>query len=63
MEAFADYLAASGEAAPDLTLDIFSNNQKMKTVRITAENLFAFDNKFDLEGKQIPTGSNTITLK
>jgi len=63
VEAFADYLAASGEAMPDLTLDIFYNNQKMKTVRITAENLFTFDNQFVLEGKQIPSGTNTITLK
>jgi hypothetical protein len=63
VEAFADYLATSGEAAPDLTLDVFFNNKKMKTVRITAENLFTFDNKFVLEGKQIPTGTNTITLK
>ena len=63
VEAFADYLAASGEAAPDLTLDIFFNNQKMKTVRITAENLFTFDNKLVLEGKQISTGTNTISLK
>ncbi|GAF98573.1 unnamed protein product, partial [marine sediment metagenome] len=63
VEAFADYLAASGEAAPDLTLDIFFNNKKMKTVQINAENLFSFDNKFVLEGKQISTGAHTITLK
>jgi uncharacterized protein YfaS (alpha-2-macroglobulin family) len=63
VEAFADYLAASGEAAPDLTLDIFFNDKKMKTVRINAENLFTFDNQFILEGKQIPTGTHTITLK
>jgi uncharacterized protein YfaS (alpha-2-macroglobulin family) len=63
VEAFADYLAASGEAAPDLTLEIFFNKKKMKTVRIDAENLFTFDNKFVLGGKQIPTGSHTITLK
>jgi uncharacterized protein YfaS (alpha-2-macroglobulin family) len=63
VEAFADYLAASGEAAPDLTLDVFFNNKKMKTVKINAENLFTFDNKFVLEGKQIPTGAHTITLK
>ncbi|MEJ2220730.1 MAG: MG2 domain-containing protein [Desulfobacterales bacterium] len=63
VEAFADYLAASGEAAPDLTLDIFFNKQKMKTVRITAENLFSFDNKLVLEGKQIPTGTSMMTLK
>jgi uncharacterized protein YfaS (alpha-2-macroglobulin family) len=63
VEALSDYLAASGEVMPDLTLDIFYNNQKMKTVPITAENLFTFDNEFVLEGKQIPTGTNTITLK
>jgi uncharacterized protein YfaS (alpha-2-macroglobulin family) len=63
VEAFADYLAASGETAPDLTLEIFFNKKKMKTVRITAENLFTFDNQFVLEGKQIPSGTNTITLK
>jgi uncharacterized protein YfaS (alpha-2-macroglobulin family) len=63
VEAFADYLAASGEAAPDLTLDVFFNSKKMKTVRINAENLFSFDNKFVLEGTQISTGAHTITLK
>jgi hypothetical protein len=63
VEALADYLAASGEAAPDLTLDIYFNDTRVKTVRITAENLFTFDNKLVLSGKQIPTGTHTITLK
>jgi len=62
VEAFADYLAASGEAAPDLTLDIYFNDTKIKTVRITAENLFTFDNKLILRGNQIPTGTHTIAL-
>ncbi len=63
VEAFADYLAASGEAAPDLTLDLFFNDQKVKTVRINAQNLFTFDNKWVLEGKQIPGGTQSLTLK
>jgi uncharacterized protein YfaS (alpha-2-macroglobulin family) len=63
VEAFADYLATSGEAAPDLTLEIYFNDTKIKTVRITAENLFTFDNKLILSGKQIPSGTHTITLK
>ncbi len=63
VEAFADYLAASGEAAPDLTLDIHFNGQKLKTVRINAQNLFTFDNKWILVGKQIPGGTQTLTLK
>ncbi|MGD9122943.1 MAG: alpha-2-macroglobulin family protein, partial [Desulfobacterales bacterium] len=63
VEAFGDYLAASGEAAPDVTLDIHFNDQKVKTVRINAQNLFTFDNKWVLEGKQIPGGTQTITLQ
>jgi uncharacterized protein YfaS (alpha-2-macroglobulin family) len=63
VEAFADYLAASGEAKPDLTLQIFFNGMQKKTVRINAENLFTFDNKFVLDGRQVPTGTHTLTLK
>ncbi len=63
VEAFAEYLAASKEAAPDLTLEIFFNSTKKTTVRINAENLFTFDNKLILTGKEIPTGTHTLTLK
>ncbi|MBW2432284.1 MAG: alpha-2-macroglobulin [Deltaproteobacteria bacterium] len=63
VEAFADYLAASGEAAPDITLDIHLNDQKVKTVRMNAQNLFTFDHKWVLEGQQIHSGTQTITLE
>jgi hypothetical protein len=63
VEALADYLAASDETQPDLTLDIFFNDNKMKTVRIHAENLFTFDNQFILAGRALPTGTHTLTLK
>jgi len=63
VEAFADYLAASGEAAPDLTLDVFFNGSRIKTVKINAENLFSFDNKLILEGQQIVSGTNRIELR
>jgi uncharacterized protein YfaS (alpha-2-macroglobulin family) len=63
VEALADYLAASGETQPDLSLDIFFNNNKLKTVQITAENLFTFDNQLVLSGRDIPTGTNNLTLQ
>ncbi len=63
VEAFADYLAASGEAAPELTLEIFFNGSRMKTVQINAENLFSFDNRLILEGQQITSGTNHIELR
>ena len=63
VEAFADFLAASGEASPDLTLEIFFNGTRMKTVQINAENLFSFDNKLIVEGQQIASGTNQIELR
>jgi len=63
VEAFAEYLAASSEDRPDLTLDIYFDGTKTKTVKINAENIFTFDNKFILEGSDITTGTHKLTLK
>jgi uncharacterized protein YfaS (alpha-2-macroglobulin family)/tetratricopeptide (TPR) repeat protein len=63
IEALADYLKASGESKPDLTVEVWLDGQKMKDVKITAEDLFTFDNKFVLEGAKIETGKHTIELK
>jgi uncharacterized protein YfaS (alpha-2-macroglobulin family) len=63
VEAFAEYLSASGEDRPDLTLDIYMDDIKRKTVRINARNLFTFDNKFILEGADITSGPHTLRLK
>jgi uncharacterized protein YfaS (alpha-2-macroglobulin family) len=63
VEALAEYLTASGEDRPDLTLDIYYDGRKAKSVRIDAENLFTYDNQFVLEGRDITTGKHTLTLK
>ena len=63
VEAFAEYLTASGEDRPNLVLDIYFDGTKKKTVKITAEDLFTFDNRFVLEGGDIATGSHKLTLK
>ncbi|CAB1063605.1 alpha-2-macroglobulin domain protein [Olavius sp. associated proteobacterium Delta 1] len=63
VEAFAEYLTNSGEDRPDLTLDIYFDGIKRKTVRINAGNLFTFDNKLILEGADITSGPHTLKLK
>jgi len=63
VEAFAEYLTASGEDSPDLTLDIYVDGRKAKSVEIDAENLFTFDNTFVLKGSDITTGDHRLTLK
>jgi uncharacterized protein YfaS (alpha-2-macroglobulin family) len=63
VEAFAEYLASSGEDRPDLVLDIYFDREKRKTVRINSDNLFSFDNTFILEGSDVTTGEHTLELK
>ena len=56
IEALADYIKASGEDKPDLTVEVWVDGQKRKEVKINAENLFTFDNAFVLEGDALDAG-------
>lgn len=63
VEAFADYLRASGEARPDMVVEIWIDGQKRQEAEITAENLFTFDNKFVLEGADVPEGEHVVEIR
>jgi uncharacterized protein YfaS (alpha-2-macroglobulin family) len=63
VEAFADFLRASGEAAPDMVVEIWLDGQKRQEVQITSENLFTFDNKFVLSGADVPAGEHVVEIK
>ena len=63
IEAFADYLRATDEHKPDLTIEVLVDGKKMKEVRVTSENLFSFDNKFVLVGDAVETGKHKIELR
>ncbi|MFW5857882.1 MAG: alpha-2-macroglobulin family protein, partial [Planctomycetota bacterium] len=63
IEAFADYIRATGEDRPDLTLTILVDGKPQKEVTINRENLFTFDNRFVLFGDAVETGRHTIELR
>ena len=63
VEAFADYLKATGELKPDLTVEVLVDGVKRQEVKITTENLFTFDNKFVMLGDAIETGEHKIELR
>jgi uncharacterized protein YfaS (alpha-2-macroglobulin family) len=63
VEAFADYIAATGEGKPNYSLDVIYDGERAKTVEITAENLFTFDNKFVLEGEAVTGGDHIVEFK
>ncbi|UCD31428.1 MAG: hypothetical protein JSV38_11600, partial [Desulfobacterales bacterium] len=63
IEAFADYLKATDELDPDLTLEILVDGKKMQEVVVNSENLFVYDNKFLLTGHGLTTGEHTISIR
>jgi len=63
VEAFADYIRATGEARPDMVVEIWIDGQLQKAAEITAENLFTFDNKFLLLGGEVAEGEHVIEIR
>ena len=63
IEALADYLKASGEDKPDMTVQVCLDGKQQKEVKITAADLFTFDNKFVLEGDAVQSGVHQLELR
>ncbi|MBL8796167.1 MAG: alpha-2-macroglobulin [Planctomycetia bacterium] len=63
IEAMAEYMAASGEDKPDMTVEVFLNGKKQKEVKIDSSNLFTFDNAFVLFGDAVESGKQTLEIK
>lgn len=63
IEAMADFMKASGEDKPDMTLEVWLDGKKQKEVKIDSSNLFTFDNKFVLFGDAVETGRHTVELR
>jgi len=62
VEALADFLKASGEDKPDMTVTIAVDGEVRKEVTITPANLFGFDASLVLEGDDLSSGEHSITL-
>jgi uncharacterized protein YfaS (alpha-2-macroglobulin family) len=63
IEALADYLRASGEDRPDMTVEVWIDGQKRQEVKINSENLFTFENRFVVTGDALEAGRHTVELR
>ena len=63
IEALADYLKASGEDKPDMTIEIWLDGKKAREVTVDAKNLFTFDNKLVLLGDAVTAGKHTVEIR
>jgi uncharacterized protein YfaS (alpha-2-macroglobulin family) len=62
VEALGEFLMASGESRPNMTVEVWVNGSKQREVAINSENLFSFDNRFVIEGDGVLDGESTIEL-
>jgi uncharacterized protein YfaS (alpha-2-macroglobulin family) len=58
----ADYMRASKENAPDMTLEVYIDDHKYKEVVINKDNIFSFDNKLVITGDAVETGTHTLSF-
>jgi uncharacterized protein YfaS (alpha-2-macroglobulin family) len=63
VESFADFLEATGEGRPNLSLAVSIDGKQVKSVEITAANLFSFDNKVVIEGLNLDSGDHVVELR
>ncbi|MCC9609219.1 alpha-2-macroglobulin [Blastopirellula sp. JC732] len=63
IEAMSDYLRATGEMKPDMTVEIWIDGEKKGATEFTKENLFTVDNTFELIGKNVTGGDHKIEIR
>jgi alpha-2-macroglobulin len=63
VEAFGDYLRASGEAAPEVSAEVLLGGKRLGTVRFTPDNLFEADNTIEIEGNAIAAGTQQLEIR
>ena len=63
IEAMADFIRASGEDKPEMTVEVFWDGKLQKAVEITPKTLFQFDNKFVLDGEAVAAGKHEVKLR
>jgi uncharacterized protein YfaS (alpha-2-macroglobulin family)/tetratricopeptide (TPR) repeat protein len=63
LESLAGYVQISGEARGQMTVEVLVDGAVRKTVEITPENLFSFDNALVLTGADVTSGDHVIELR
>lgn len=63
IEALAEFMQASGEDRPEMTVEVWVDGTRLKTVEITAANLFDFDNRVVMTGDELTAGPHKVELR
>ncbi|MDD2943853.1 MAG: MG2 domain-containing protein [bacterium] len=63
IEALAEFVRASGEQFPDMEVELMFDGKSQKSLRIDRNNLFSYDDRFELLGDEVTGGRHTVELR
>lgn len=63
LEAFAAYLKASGEDAPDMSVELVLDGRRVAESRITKETLFTGDYTLEIPAEQLSSGEHLLQIR
>ncbi|MCA9134480.1 MAG: alpha-2-macroglobulin, partial [Planctomycetales bacterium] len=63
VEAFADYITASGETSQTMTAEVWLSGKRLGRVEFTPQNLFSVNNSIELQGTAIPAGEQQLEIR
>lgn len=63
VEAFSEFLRASGEMKPEMVVEVWIDGEKRQEAEVNSENLFTFNNKFVLKGADVTNGSHDVEIR
>ncbi len=63
LEAFTHYLRATDELSPKMTVSVFVDGEKRKSVEITTDNLFSYDARLTLDHTDLDAGKHTVKIR
>lgn len=63
VEAFSDYLKATGEGASTVAAEVWLSGKRLGRVEFTPENLFTVNNTISISGAAIPSGEQQLEIR
>jgi hypothetical protein len=63
VEALCDFVINSGEAKPEMELEVLYDGQSLSKIDINPKNMFAIDNSIEVPAEQLTSGKHTVSIQ
>ena len=63
VEALCEFIQASGEAKPDMEVEVLFDGKSLRKLKIDAKNMFNIDNSIMLSGKALTSGKHKVEMR